>query len=176
MIKKSIKEQIMEYFFINPSSKMRVRHIEKNLNLSLPSVINSCKQLKEEGILKTLIIGNVTFYTSDRTNKNYLLKKIFFNITQLIDSGLIDYLKKELSNPAVVLFGSYSRGEDIESSDIDLYVETVSHKKLNMDRYQEFMQRNIHILSYTNLDKIKNKYLVNNIINGVVLNNKIRIK
>jgi Mn-dependent DtxR family transcriptional regulator len=61
MIRNNIKERVKEYFFTNPTAKMRVRQLERDLKLSLPSVIRFCKELKMEGILNTVKIGNVLF-------------------------------------------------------------------------------------------------------------------
>ncbi|MEM2131426.1 MAG: hypothetical protein QXR96_02800, partial [Candidatus Woesearchaeota archaeon] len=78
----------------------------------MPSVIRYCKELKKEGILTKLIIGKVVFYTADKENENYLLEKKLFNIKSLYKTGLIDFLKIELFNPTIIVFGSYSKGDD----------------------------------------------------------------
>ncbi len=105
-----------------------MRELEKTLQLPLPSVIRDCKELHEEEILTTIKTGNVVFYTGDRANENFLLEKKLYNIKTLYVSGLVQFIRIELNNPIIILFGSYSRGEDIENSDIDLYIETPSKK------------------------------------------------
>jgi len=47
MKQKDIKQIIKEYFFVNPTTKLRVREIERTLKLSLPSVIRYCKELEK---------------------------------------------------------------------------------------------------------------------------------
>ncbi|MBS3176828.1 nucleotidyltransferase domain-containing protein [Candidatus Woesearchaeota archaeon] len=76
--------------------------------------------------------GNVNFYTANRSSEKYLLEKKLYNIKSMYESGLIEYLRRELSNPSVVLFGSYGKGEDTEESDIDLYIETPSKKNVSL--------------------------------------------
>lgn len=163
MIKKTIKE----YYLENPNAKHRVRGLERKLKLSLPSVIRYCKELQKEGILKKIKTDNVEFYTADKINKKYLLEKKLHNLRKIYESGLIEYLKKKLHNPTIILFGSYARGEDIENSDIDIYVETP--KKINL----EF--KKVQFFVYKNIKEIKNKHLANNILNGIVLNNYIEV-
>tara|TARA_Y100000310_G_C20575184_1_gene760054 strand:- start:372 stop:905 length:534 start_codon:yes stop_codon:yes gene_type:complete len=175
MIRKDIKSTIKEYFFENPTSKLRVRQIEKKLKLPLPSIIRYCKELKEESILTTLETENVIFYTADKTNKAFLLEKKLFNIKKVYTSDIIDHLKKELNNPIIILFGSYAKGEDIEESDIDLYIETPSQKKIILDKYEKYLNRKIHILKHKNINEIKNKNLANNILNGITLNKYIEV-
>ncbi|MBS3111910.1 nucleotidyltransferase domain-containing protein [Candidatus Woesearchaeota archaeon] len=174
MKRKYIKQTIKEYFFINPTAKLRVREIERTLKLPLPSVIRYCKELEQENILTINKAGNVNFYTASRS-ETYFLEKKLFNIKQVYESGLINYLKIELSNPAIVLFGSFAKGEDTENSDIDLYIETPSKKQLNLEKFKKFLKREIQIFQYKSLNEISNPHLANNIINGITLNNYIEV-
>lgn len=174
MIRKDIKSKIREYFFINPDAKMRVRQIEKVLNLPLPSVIRYCKELEKEEILKIVKTGGVVFYTANRGNENFILEKKLFNIKQLYSSGLVEHLKRELLNPLIIVFGSYSKGEDGENSDIDLYIES-SKKILNMGRFEKTLKRKISVFVHKNIREITNFHLANNILNGVVLNGYIEV-
>lgn len=170
-----IKQKIKEHFLTNPTSKLRVRNIEKTLKLPLPSVIRYCKELRTEGILTTINIENVTFYTAERANKIYRLEKKLFNLKSIYNSGLIEYLKTELSNPVIVVFGSFSKGEDTETSDIDLYIETASKKEINLKKFEKILQRKIQVFRHKNIHEIKNGNLSNNIINGITLNNHIEV-
>ena len=109
---KDIKGRMRAYFFLHPTIKLRVRHIEREVKVPLPSVIRYTKELEKEGVLKSTKIANITIYSADRSSRNYLLEKKLFNIHQLNTSGLIDFLMEEFSNPVMVVFGSYARGED----------------------------------------------------------------
>lgn len=154
---------------MNPSASLRVREIERKLKVPLPSVIRYCKELEQEDILAVKKTGSVTFYTTSRSER-YLLEKKLYNVRQLYESGLIEYLKRELSNPAIVLFGSYAKGEDTESSDIDLYIETPSKKQVNLERFKKLLQRGIQLFQHKDIKDIKNSHLANNIVNGIILN------
>ena len=76
----------------------------------------------------------------------------------------------ELSNPAIIVFGSYAKGEDVENSDIDLYIETPSKKEIKLEKFGKILKRKIQIFFYKNIHEIKNIDLANNIINGIILN------
>ncbi len=160
---------------MNPNDNLRVREIERKLKLPLPSVIRYCKELKEEGVLTVRKIGSVTFYTADKSNPNFLLEKKIFNFKELNKCGLIKYLKENLDNPVIIVFGSYSRGEDTEDSDIDLYIETLSNKKIDLERFEKKLKRNFQVFRYESLKKISNIHLANNIVNGIVLNNYLEV-
>jgi len=168
-----IKTVIQEHFFINPTTKMRVRQIERELKLPLPSVIRYCKELKEEKILKIEEISKVRFYSADRSSKEFLLEKKLYNIRST--TKLAEFIIKEFDNPAIVLFGSYSKGEDTENSDVDLYIQTpIKDLKLPL-KFEKELKRKIQAFTYPNINKLENKNLANNILNGIVLNGFIEV-
>ena len=56
MIRKSsetVRKEIEEYFFLNPTVLVRFRELERILKLPLPSIIRHCKKLQEKNILTT---------------------------------------------------------------------------------------------------------------------------
>tara|TARA_Y100000031_G_C8043439_1_gene302779 strand:- start:113 stop:646 length:534 start_codon:yes stop_codon:yes gene_type:complete len=175
MITKSIKLKIKHYFFDNPTKQLRVRHIEKEVKVPLPSAIRYAKELKDEKFLKTSEIAKIITYSADRNSKEFIFEKKLYNIKKLYDYGLIQFINDELSNPAIILFGSYFRGEDVEISDVDLYIETLSKKKLNLDKFEKILKRDIQIFQHKSIKNIKNKELVNNILNGVTLNGFVEV-
>ena len=98
-----------------------------------------------------------------------------FNIKQIYDSGLRDYLINEYSNPVIILFGSFSKGEDIENSDIDLYLGMLSKKEIKLEKFEKILKRKIQIFRYSNLKQINNIHLANNIINGIIFNGFLEV-
>ena len=176
MITESIKDRIKRHFLINPTARLRVRQIERAVKVPLPSAIRYARELEKEGILRSTILAEVKTYSADRASRRFLAEKRFFNLSQLLSSGLIDSLITEYSNPNIVVFGSYSRGEDTEDSDIDIYMESAAKGRIECpERFQRRLQRNVHIIVHRNLHDIGNKELANNIINGVVVNGFIEV-
>jgi predicted nucleotidyltransferase len=172
---KDIKEKIKKYFFLNPTSKIRVRQLERKLNLPLPSIIRYCRELEQEKILKKEEISGVSLYSAYRNSENYLLEKKLFNLRSIYESGLIKHLIENYSNPVVVLFGSYSKGEDIETSDIDLYIETPKKQEFNLNKFEGILSRKIQVFNYKNLKEVPNPHLANNILNGITLNGFLEV-
>jgi predicted nucleotidyltransferase len=175
MKRKSIKTQVKEFFFTNPTIKLRVRQIERELKLPLPSILRYTKELTEETILKRIETSGVVFFSANRSSKMYLLEKKLYNIKKLYNVKLVDFLIEELSNPAIILFGSYSKGEDVENSDVDLYIQTVSTKKIDTKKFEVKLKRKIQIFKYKTIFDVTNMDLANNIINGVNLNGNIEV-
>src|SRR3989344_2445160 len=104
---KNIKSRIKEYFLLNPTTRLRVRQIERELKAPLPSVIRYTKELEHEGILQRIVIAQVVFYAANRTSSHFLQEKKLFNLRSLYNSGLIPFLIEGYSNPSIILFGSY---------------------------------------------------------------------
>jgi len=172
---KDIKAELKEYFFLYPSAKMRVRQVERAIKAPLHSVIRYTKELEKGGFLKSNSIASVTFYSADRASATFLLEKKLYNLRSLFSSGLVKFLIQELSNPNMVVFGSYSRGEDVENSDIDLFVESVQKDVPSLSRFEKKLQRRIQLFKYKDISKVENKELANNIVNGITLNGFLEV-
>ena len=104
-----------------------------------------------------------------------MIAKRLFNIKLIFESGLLDYIVKEYFNPVIVLFGSYSKGEDVEDSDIDLYIETPKKQEFNLQKFEKILNRKIQVFNYRNIKEVPNHHLSNNIINGTTLNNFLEV-
>ena len=167
----NIKERIKEYFFMNPTAKLRVRQIEREMKMPLPSVIRYCKELEKEEILRKESSSGVSTYCADRNSKKFLLEKRLFNIKVIFESGLIEHIIKEYFNPVIALFGSYSKGEDTEESDIDLYIETPKKQEFDLKKFEKILKHRIQVFNYRKIKDVPNHHLSNNIINGITLNN-----
>ena len=169
-----IKKRIAEFFFANSTQRLRVRQIEREVKVPLPSAIRYAKELEKQGILKSTIVAKVKLYSAYRASKSFLLEKKMFNISILYSSGLLDYLTAEYGNPNIIVFGSYAKGEDIEKSDIDLYVETAK-KVERLGTFEKKLGKKIQVFQYKNISFVESKELANNILNGVILNGFIEV-
>jgi predicted nucleotidyltransferase len=169
-----IKERIKEYFFLNPTKQTWVRQLERELGIPIPSAIRYANELKEEGFIQLKRVANANILSANRASRLFLHEKTLFNIKRIFSCGLIDFVAKEFDSPPIVLFGSYSKGEDIETSDIDLYIET--HLEVDIpSRFEENLQRKLQIFRFKSLKLIKNKELANTIVNGITLNGYVEV-
>ncbi len=167
---KGLKESLKSYFFLHPTAKKRVRQLKREAGLPLPSVIRYCSELEKEGIIKHEIVAGVKAYSTDRSSKKFLLEKRLFNIRLLFDSGIIEKLVSDYDSPGIIVFGSFSKGEDLEESDIDLYLETPIKKQKDLRFLEKKIGKSLHIHKYRSIHSVENKELASNIMNGVTLN------
>ena len=103
MRRKNIKSIIQEYFFINPLAKVRVRQLERILNVPLPSVIRYCRELEEENLIIKEKVSNVVFYKANRNSKDFIRNKRIYNLEAVLNSGIIEYLKEKIMPKCIVL-------------------------------------------------------------------------
>lgn len=66
-----------------------------------------------------------------------------------------------------MLFGSFSRGEDTENSDIDIVVITKKGLSLNTEKYDKVLKKRVNIHE-VDLIKISEEFKAN-LANGIVL-------
>ena len=167
-------DDILDCFMINPEKEYHIRELARLTKKSPTTISKYLKMQEKTGILKShRKFGHLLFKANTESSSFRDLKR-FYNIKKLRDSGLIDFLVRHFNNPeAIVLFGSYCKGEDIPESDIDMLIITQLKKEVSLERFEKILNRRIHLLLHSNNDiktmKVKNKELLNNMLNGVVL-------
>jgi len=123
-------------------------------------------KLVEAGLVKKQKNGVYDGYVATMTLNFKIYKRMDLQL-RLHKSGLLDFLEHNLVPDAVVLFGSASRGEDVENSDIDLLV-VATEKTLNLTSFEKKLKRKISIHFEPEPTKLP-KELLNTIVNGVVI-------
>lgn len=161
----------LEIFFISPNRKYYLMDVSRSIGLAHTSVKKNLDRLVKLGLLIESVEkrGERKFplYIANRDNNLFKEYKIIYNLSSLFESGLIEFIEGELMPKSIVLFGSYQRGEDIEDSDIDIFVEC-EENELNIDKFEKKLNRKIQLHFRKNFD-LYPKELKNNIINGFVL-------
>ena len=141
--------------------------------LAQSSVTNHLKNLLEEGFILKEKSGIYPSFISNRDNLRFRIYKKFSLLIRLYEVGLVDYIYDSCFPNAIILFGSASKGEDIEESDLDLFVQAKT-KKLNLIKYEQLLNRKITIFFEDDFLKLSSE-LKNNILNGVILKGYLKI-
>lgn len=164
--------RVLQLFFDYPTKHFQLREICRILNLGMPSVRNQIKNLEKRNFIKKEKIG---IYGSYVSNKNELFKIYKRNdiLLRLHESRLIDFLVDSFTPDAIVLFGSASRGEDVEESDIDLLI-MAKEEKVDIKIFEKRLKRKITLHFETKISDIP-KELLNNIINGIVIYGYLKV-
>ena len=166
------KDRILELLFDFPTRRFHVREIARILKISAPAVSKAVMQMEKEEfiILKKGFVYEIQANTLNQQFKN--MKRVY-NLRKIYLSGLFDFLAENFSLNAIILFGSYSKGEDTEKSDIDIAIEG-KERSIELKEYEKKLNRKINI-EFVNFDKISDE-LKDSIINGIALHGYISLK
>jgi predicted nucleotidyltransferase len=155
-------EPTKSHYLIEISRKSKLAHTSTKKHLNELMEMNIIKEAEEKKGARIFPVYSANFNSAE-----YKKNKRIYNLLKLEDAGLIEFLKDKLAPKSIVLFGSYARGEDLEESDIDLFVEC-KKGEIEVQKYEKTLQRRIQLHFKGNFRDYPAE-LKNNILNGMVL-------
>ena len=167
-----LEQEVFSLLCVKAGEKLSQREIAHLLNVSPTAVANSLKKLKEKNLLKIEKTKTINFISFNRDEQKALELKRVENLRNIYTSGLSDYLFNALPGGTIILFGSYSRGEDTSRSDIDIAVIGRKNKLLDLEKYEKNLKRKINVNFYDSWAEI-HKHLKNNLLNGILLHGSV---
>ncbi|MCR4327616.1 MAG: nucleotidyltransferase domain-containing protein [Nanoarchaeota archaeon] len=163
-------------FLLKSGKTMNQREIAKKVGVSDPAVMKALPGLKEKDLILLNKGKESKRWTIGLNEENPTLFRIrrVENLDSVYKSGLSDFLEESFPGSTIILFGSYSRGEDTANSDIDIAIIGRNEKKLNLDKFEDVLGREINMQFYSSFKEI-HKNLRENIFNGIVLTGGIEL-
>jgi len=165
---------ILKPFLEEPSREFNVREIARILKIAPATASKQLEDLKKKNLLKGRVHRTFKFYSADLENELFRDIKIFYNIRKIKESRLIEELNKFYLKPTIILFGSASRGLDIESSDLDIVVISEKTTQFKTENYEKKLNRIVQLFIVKNLKDLKNEHLIKNVSNGIVIQGEIK--
>ena len=170
----SSTQKILEVLFKYPEKEFSLSDLAKEANVAKPHAGRILEKLNSIGFIEIVKLSKIWRIRANQQNWNFMKSKIVHNMNFIYQSGIVEFLNQEFKNPrAIVLFGSFRKGEDISTSDIDIAIEmdaveeytVVRHK--NLEEFEKLINKKIqlHLFSRKNVDI----NVFNNIANGIVL-------
>ncbi len=171
-----LQQEILRLSFIKAGTPLNQRRIAQTLKVSQPAVIKALPKLEEENLIKAKQDKESKRWSIElnRDNQQSVWLKRTDNLKQVYESGLVQFLYDKLPGATIILFGSYSLGEDTTNSDIDLAVIGIKNKDIDLNKFEKALERTI-IINYYNSPKDIDKHLLNSILNGIVLKGSVEI-
>ncbi len=170
----TLGQNIFSLLCVKAGEKLSQREIAQSLKVSPTAVGKSLKTLLQKGLVKIEKTKTINFVSFNRDEQKAVELKRAENLKNIYVSELSAYLGELLAGAAVILFGSYSRGEDTKASDIDIAVIGRKDKSLELERYEKILNRKINVNFYPSWREI-HKHLKNNILNGIVLHGSVEL-
>ncbi len=171
-----LQGEIFRLLCIKTGNPLNQRAIASLLNVSPTAVANSLMGLEKEGILaiKRDKNMNLNLIELNRDNPKIIGLKRVENLKMLYQSGISEFLEETFPGTSIILFGSYSYGEDTLKSDIDIAVIGTKEKEININKFEKILEREIRINFYDNFKEI-HKHLKENLCNGILLKGGIEL-
>jgi len=149
--------------------RINVREYARIQNISAPTASKILSSLHKEGLLKKENEKQYIYYYADKESTLFIdLSRIYWRLS-LERAGLVSFLEEELLNPVIILFGSLSKAEAKQDSDIDLAVFSTSKKEIPLEKYEKRLKRKIQFMLFQNRDDMKSTELLNSILNGYII-------
>lgn len=159
---------VFRVFAEEPLKIHYVKEIARKIELAPTSVKKHLDYLQKQELIFKKKGERFFGFIANRDGKIFLSYKQMFNILAIKESGFLDFLIDSLYPNTIILYGSYLKGEDIGTSDIDILIISKAKKKLITNKFERILKRGIHIIIENSLKKLPSE-LQSEIINGFVL-------
>ena len=169
-----VELELLSLLCMRSGERFSQREVAKALSVSPTAVANAVKRLAPKTLIKVEKTKTINFITFNRDNPKAIELKRVENLRQVYLSGLSEFLEEQLAGGTIILFGSYSKGEDTKTSDIDIAVIGRKDKLLNLEPYEKTLQRGVNVNFYDSWKDI-HKHLKNNILNGITLSGGVEL-
>ena len=171
-----LQREIFSFLCIKAGEEFSQREIAKFLKVSPTAVANSLNGLVKGGLVKVESGKNTHLVSLNRDDdmRGVIGLKRVENLRQIYDSGLVRFLIEEFPGTTIILFGSYSRGEDVLESDIDIAIVGSKGRAVDLSKFEKILFREIRINFYNSFKEI-HKNLRANILNGIILSGGVEL-
>lgn len=166
---------VLKIFFESPLREFNVREIARAVKITPATASKELKSLVKKKVLKVRVERVYHLYKTNLEEDSYRDLKLWYNLRKIKESGLLDEINRFYLKPTVIFFGSGAEGSDTENSDLDLLI--ISERKMefpNLKVWEKKLNRKLQLFTATNIKELANKHLINNILNGMVLQGEIQ--
>jgi hypothetical protein len=166
---------IQRFFFAFPRRACSLSQLAETLSIHKGTASRAVKRLEHEGFLNVEILGRIWRITCVMDHRYHVSRKVPYHLGLILDSTLIDTIRTAHPTGAIVLYGSVRKGDDVESSDIDLAIESTNDRIEALDPidlgYRSSVPVNLRFFSRKRIDP----HLFSNIGNGIVLDGFLEV-
>ncbi len=166
--------KVMCWFFSYPLKAVSLSDLAKITKLSKTTINRLVTLLAKEKFLTITPFGNIWRITCNQEHHYNIERKIAYNLQLVYQSEVLREIQKHFPNSrSITLFGSYRKGSDIDSSDLDIAVEVLDDEETKIIELGVIPQLGyrknvkVNILKFT-----RNRVDLNlfaNIANGIIL-------
>ncbi len=175
------RQKVWSVFLKYPEKEFSLSDIAKEAGVAKAHIGEILDEFYSSGLISITKLSNIWRIKANQESPEFIKSKIIHNLNFVYQSGLVEFLNEHFNNPkAVILFGSFRKGDDISTSDIDIALETdevEEYKTVTTTKLIEFeklINRKIQLHLFNR--KIIDINVFNNIANGIVLSGFLEVK
>ena len=164
----------MGVLFRYPEKEFSLSDLAKIAGVAKANIGSILLDFQKAGLVIIEKLSNIWRIKANHASLLYTRSKIVHNLNSVYSSGLVDFLMDYFKNPkAIVLFGSFRKGEDLSRSDIDIAIESDEAKEYQtlglreLSGFENILGRKIQIHLFNR--KSVDAGVFNNIANGILL-------
>lgn len=171
-----LQSEIFRLLCMNVGIKLNQREIARKLEVSPTAISKALVSLEKNdlAVVKKDKNINLNLVELNRDNAKAGWMKRAENLKIIYESGVVEFLEENFPGAVIIMFGSYSYGEDTFSSDIDIAIIGAKQKIIDLEKFEKILERKININFYSGFNEI-HKNLRSNIFNGIVLAGRISL-
>ena len=181
LYEETAKNKIIEILFKYPEKEFSLSDLAREAGVAKANIGNILNEFQEAELIRIEKLSKIWRIKADQTNWLFIRMKIIYNLNRIYSSGLVEFLVDFFKNPkAIILFGSFRKGEDISNSDIDIAIESSDVKEYEITGFRELsefennLKKKIQIHLF-NREKI-DIGVFNNVANGILLWGFLEVK
>lgn len=174
LYEETAKNKVIEVLFRYPEKEFSLSDLAREAGVAKANIGNILAEFQEFGLVNIEKLSKIWRIKANQTNWLYVRSKIVYNLNFVYRSGLVEFLVDFFKNPkAVILFGSFRKGEDLSNSDIDIAIESNEVKEYKiiglreLSEFESILHRRIQIHLF-NRERI-DLGVFNNMANGILL-------
>ena len=181
LYEETAKNKIIEVLFKYPEKEFSLSDLAREAEVAKANIGGILIEFQEAGLISIEKLAKIWRIKANQTNWLFIRSKIVYNLNFVYKSGLVEFLVDYFKNPkAIVLFGSFRKGEDLSNSDIDIAIESDETKEYQviglreLAEFESMVGRRIqlHLFSRENIDL----NVFNNVANGILLWGFLEVK
>jgi predicted nucleotidyltransferase len=142
LYEETAKNKVAEVLFNYPEKEFSLSDLSREAEVAKANIGNILEEFQKADLITIEKLSKIWRIKSNQANWFFIRSKIVYNLNFIYKSGLVEFLVDYFKNPkAVILFGSFRKGEDISSSDIDIAIESSeakSYETIGLKELSEF--------------------------------------
>ena len=181
LFEETARRRIMKVLFEFPEKEFSLSDLAREAGVAKANISRILDELFSFDLIDIEKLSKIWRIKANVMNWYFIKSKIIYNLNFVYQSGLVEFLNQHFKNPkAIILFGSFRKGEDISNSDIDIAIESDDFRNYEiiglreLSEFEKIIGRKIqlHLFNKENIDL----HVFNNLANGIVLMGFLEVK